>query len=189
MTDKKPDWKPTDITHVKVYLDDIVRWESTSTNEQRAKSIDVEVNGKSIFDLAEEHLDKKYNKWSSQVYEYGESQVRKELNKTIKEKNKQIARLQAELKSEKLHSNIVADGCVTSLQEQRQAILAKIEEVHNFIDVKNSLEGEEDSLCCMCTANKYNAKVGIVHDKDCIMIILRKLINELKKSLEADEHD
>ena len=42
----------------------------------------------------------------------------------------------------------------------------------------DNLNAEKGNLCLFCDSKKYNAKVGIVHKKDCIMLKLRKDVKD-----------
>jgi len=55
--------------------------------------------------------------------------------------------------------------------------MIKLEEIEYIMDKTNSEYGTKEAYCLYCNSKEYNSKVGIVHNKECI---IQRLRDEIK---------
>lgn len=60
-------------------------------------------------------------------------------------------------------------------------VLDLLTNVETKFDEINADYGSKKELCIYCKAKSYNAKVGIIHTPNCIIIYLRNAIKEEKE--------
>ena len=61
---------------------------------------------------------------------------------------------------------------VYTLKDIDEALKRQAKEIHDVLD---NLNGEKGNLCLYCNSKHYNGKVGIMHDKGCIILKLREI--------------
>jgi len=70
------------------------------------------------------------------------------------------------------YENGVYDGQYCCDENIKKAVKKQAKDIHDELD---NLNGEQGNLCLYCGAQNYNGKVGIIHNKSCIILKLRKL--------------
>jgi len=56
-----------------------------------------------------------------------------------------------------------------------------IDKIEKILDETNANYGSKEEYCIFCKSKEYNSRVGIVHEKDCIIQELREEIKNYKK--------
>ena len=54
--------------------------------------------------------------------------------------------------------------------------MTDLERIEKQLDDANAQYGDERALCLYCHSNEYNGKVGIIHEQDCAIMLLRNMI-------------
>lgn len=55
---------------------------------------------------------------------------------------------------------------------------AELQEVHDFLDDYNAEQSDAFTFCVFCKSHQYNGSEGVVHKDGCIILKLRKILNQ-----------